>query len=240
MSLVDLDDAFPCGIEVGLRLREQHRRTQLDGSLQELDLGRAQLGRRVGHQDEAVGEREERQRCRRVAGAETTHARCVHERETLTEDRARRGDLDPLDLLLVPGVAPFGHPSAELGDGDLIGHGLVALAAAHDRGRCLAVAHERDRRGREVVVDGAHIGAQQAVDEGALALLELPDDAHDRRGPVQPRARGRRVPDEVLTAERPQHADQLADDAVERRRLWLGDGGSHSRPSNMLSKESSI
>ena len=131
------------------------------------------------------------------------------------------------------------HPPSSV-DGDLIGDGLVALAAADDRGRLFAVAHERDRGGGEVVVDGAHIGAQQAVDEGALALLELADDAHDRRRPVQPRARGRRAADEVVTAERPQHADQLADDAVERRRLWLGDGGSHSRPSNMLSKESSI
>ena len=46
-------------------------------------------------------------------------------------------------------------------------------------GRRLARAHYRDGRGREIVVDRADRAAEQRVDQGALALLELADDADD-------------------------------------------------------------
>jgi hypothetical protein len=42
---------------------------------------------------------------------------------------------------------------------------MIAVAPTDDRARLLAVAHERDRGGREVVVDRAELRAQQAVHE---------------------------------------------------------------------------
>ena len=60
VAAVEVGDPLPLRVEVDLGLREQHRRAQLGGPAEEVDLRRRQLGRRVGHEDQPVGEGQER------------------------------------------------------------------------------------------------------------------------------------------------------------------------------------
>ena len=78
-------------------------------------------------------------------------------------------DLDPIDLLVVAGVADLADPLVQVVDGDVLDdRRVVRLArlglAAHDGTRLVAAAHEGDRRGGEVVIDRAHVLAEQRVD----------------------------------------------------------------------------
>ena len=107
-------------------------------------------------------------------------------------------------------VALLGCPLGHRADVGALGDGLVVDLPAHDRAGFVAVAHERQRGGGEVVVDGAQRLAEQAVHEQALALLELADDADDRR-----RARGfgercRRPGGQVGAIEPVQHREARA------------------------------
>ena len=83
--------------------------------------------------------------------------------------------------------------------------------------------------------------SEQSVDERALALLELADDADDGRGAPQARERGVGTVDEVGALELLEHLDELGHRLVEtgrdgrrwcggslrRRRLWCRWRGGH-------------
>ena len=205
---VEVEDPLPRRVEVDLGLGEQDGRAQLDRSAQELDLRRRQLARRVRDQDQAVGERQEGEGRRGVPGAQPAHAGRVDDDEPLGQDRAGHGDLDALDALVVAGVARLGHPVAELGEGDRTARRVLARAP-DDGGGLLAVAHERDRRGRQVVVDRADGLTEQSVDQRALALLELADDGDDRRRTLQPGGGRGDATDQVRPLELVQEPHQL-------------------------------
>ena len=128
------------------------------------------------HEDQAVGEREEGERGRRVAGAEPAHAGRVDDDEALLQERARHGDLDPLDALLVARVAGLGDP-ARAARRSAIGSAAgpsPSSRRARRRAGCLAVAHERDGRRGEVVVDRAHGWPRSPLTSELLPCLNSP------------------------------------------------------------------
>ena len=74
-------------------------------------------------------------------------------------------------------VAALGTQAARSSGAIVSATATPSFAPMDDRGRRVAVANDRHRHRREVVVDRADVGAEQAVDQRALALLELADDA---------------------------------------------------------------
>ena len=127
------------------------RRNSTSGALSSADASR--------HEDQAVGEGQERQRRRGVAGAQTAHAGRVDHDQPLLQQRARHRDLDPLDLLLVAAGCPTRDTQSDEAPRSARHRSTPAgrprRGGATDGARLLAVAHERDRRGRQVVVDRA-------------------------------------------------------------------------------------
>ncbi len=201
VTAVQVDDPLPLGVQVDLRLGEHHRRAQLDSASQEVDLRGRELRRGVRHEDQTVGEREEGECGGGMAGAEPTHAGRVDENESLGENGAGRRDLDPLDSLVVAGVAALGDPVVQRVDRNRAALVAVAAVATDDSAGLLAVAHECDGGGRQIVVHRAHGLTEESVDERALPLLELADHGDDRRGTLEAGSSRSNPADEVRTLE---------------------------------------
>ena len=159
--------------------------TGVDGAPQEVQLGGGQLGRSVGHEDQRVGDRQERQCGRRVRRVEPADPRSVDEGDPALEQRMRDEDLHLLDGQTVVRVAPLRDPPGEVPWSDRLGDRDALLAAMDHGARSAAMADDGDRHRRQVVVDRTDVGPEQAVDQRALALLELADDADHGLGRLQ-------------------------------------------------------
>ena len=125
---------------------------------------------------------------RGVHRPQPAHARRVDDHQPALKDAAGQPHLGDSQALVVGRVAGLGHVGGQLVDVDLLRGGHVAVGGrGRDRGASgLAVLHDRrDRRG-DVVVDRRHGDAEEAVDQGALALLVLADDEHAHVGVGQP------------------------------------------------------
>ena len=120
-----------------------------------------------------------------MGGVEATDPGRVDQRDAALEERVRQADLDDLDPMAAVVAIGLGDPPARFVGGDRLDPQLPILAPPHDGARLRRVADDRDRHRREIVVDRADIATDQGVDERALALLELADDAHDGVGPGQ-------------------------------------------------------
>ena len=83
---------------------------------------------------------------------------------------------DPASMVA---AVPLRDPAADLVRRDRLDDQLAALAPPDDRRRLVVVADDGDGDRREVVVHRTDRAAEQRVDEGALSLLELADDADD-------------------------------------------------------------
>ena len=186
MALVDGHDPAPLRVDVHLGDRDQDRWSGLHGGRQEVQLGARQFGRGVGHEHERVGRRQEGEGRRGVRGVEATDPGRVDQRDAPLEERVRQPDLDDLDPVAAIVAVGLGDPAAGLLGWDRLDEQLPVLAPPDDRARLWRVADDRDRHRREVVVDRADVPTDQGVDERALALLELADDAHDGVGPGHP------------------------------------------------------
>ena len=89
-SGVEVDDPPPLRVHVDLGRRDEHRRARAARAGQELELRAGQLGGRIGHEDQRVGRREERERRRGVAGVQATDPRRIDERQPTFEQRVRQ------------------------------------------------------------------------------------------------------------------------------------------------------
>ena len=164
-TCVDAGDGPPRRIQVGLRECELDVRAQLRGPIEELCLRRGELCRRIADEDEAVGEGKERKCCRRVARSEPTHAGRIDDCETVGQQRMRERDVDAFDTATVLGIAAFGHPFVQGTDVDLFDDDLVVDPTTDLHARLVAIAHEGDRGGGDVVVDRTHRSGEDCVDE---------------------------------------------------------------------------
>ena len=135
----------------------------------------------------------------------------------------------------------------DVGRRDGLDDELAGLTPPDGGGRSLGVAHDGDRGGREIVVHGTDRTHEQRVDQRALALLELADDADHGLGPGDPcRDRvepcgqvvaavlGRRstdVGEELRDALRSgvRRRTRVGADRLGRRRVGYGRSGSASR-----------
>ncbi len=179
MGPVQLEDAAPRRVEVGLGHHQQDRGSGVAGVAHEVDLGPGQLLGGVGdHHDE--GRATDRgQRGRRMPGRQATDAGGVDDDEATAQDPARHADLDgPHRPFLHRGL---GHVRGQLDHLDGLRFELVAVGGVdglpEDRRRRLVTEPaEGGDGGGDVVVDGADVHVEQGVHEGALALLELADD----------------------------------------------------------------
>ena len=208
------------------------------GAGQELELRARQLGRCIGHEHEGIGRREEGQRGCGMAGVQATDTRRVDERQTAFEKRVRDAHLDEVDLGSTVTADRLLRPVRHRGRFDRLDDRFATLAAVDGGARRLTVADDRDRGRGEIVVDGAHGTAEQRVDEGALALLELADDTDDGVRPRSPAPDvvepvGKIVPIEVSS----DRAD-VADNSIELlRRGRDHDPSRHRRLSLLPARE---
>ena len=121
------------------------------------------------------------------AGVQATDTRRVDERQTALEKRVRDAHLDEVDLGATVTADRLLRPVGHRGRFDRLDDQFATLAAVDCGARRLTVADDRDGGSGEIVIDGTHGTAEQRVDEGALALLELADDTDDGvrpRGPA--------------------------------------------------------
>ena len=193
---VGRDDPAPLRVQVDARDRAEDHRAQRGGLREELDLGGPQLGSRIGDEHQHVRHGEGAQRDAGVRGGEpAADAGRVHQHQPAGQQLAREPDLEGARRR--PRVPRGDRVELRRGDRGPAGRS-GALLVEHVRLEPVAVAHVgRDRRG-DVRVGGAHPGAQQRVDQRALALLELAAD-DDPAGRVReprlrhldPRAAGR-------------------------------------------------
>ena len=114
---------------------------------------------------------------------ETTDTGRVDQGDAAGEEWVGEPHLDELDTCPPIVAVALGDPAAGLVGGDRLHDQLAGLAPANDRsGLARVVDHGHGHRG-EVVVDRADVAADERVDQRALALLELADDADDGVGP---------------------------------------------------------
>lgn len=187
MALVDLQDLAPGRVEVGLGLDADQVGAHAPGGLHELDLGGGELLAGVGDEQHRLGQGQRPHGDRGVGRAEAAHARGVDHHEPAAQHLDGQAHVDGLDAAprLIAALPVLGDVAVHVVDRDLLAYrvGRVAVGVAAVVGRL-----EQHRRlgplgppdggghgGGDVVVDGAHVGAQQGVDQRALALLELPD-----------------------------------------------------------------
>ena len=183
VSLVERDDPAPLRVDVHLGDRDEDRRAGAPGAGQECELRAGQLGRRVGHEHEGVGRWQEGQGRRRVGGVQTAHPRRVDQRHATFEERIREAHLHHLDTARSLVALGLRHPAIDVLGLDRLDDEVGAIAPTDDGRGHGGIADDGHGDRCEVVVDRTHVAAEQGIDQRALALLELADDAHDRLGP---------------------------------------------------------
>ncbi len=169
---VAVGDRPPLRVEVGLGEHAGHVRAHGHGLLQELDLRRRVLLRAVGDQEHRVRGRQRRHRGGAVHGAEPADTGRVDEHQPLGQQRPGQADLDVQQAFAVAGIALLRRERRQL----LQRHLGTPLGAHQRHDRRLRVPHRGRHGGGDVVGHRADRCPDEAVDQHALALLELADD----------------------------------------------------------------
>ena len=150
----------------------------------------------------------------RVHRGQSAHSRGVHEDQTSAQHFARDECLRPDDVMVrlqddaSAGVTPeLPHGNLALQGGRDVGGrfppgsgGIIVAPEQDKRSGLLTISHFCGHRGRDVVVNGAHRGIDESVDEHALALLELTDDQHPNAGVGKATSRMPQPVDEIVPA----------------------------------------
>ena len=119
-----------------------------------------------------------------MTGVESPDPGCVHERQAAFEHGFGQPDLDELDVASSFPTRDLLRPFRDRGGIDRFDdRARRPRAGGRRRSPGLAVADDRDRARRKIVVDRARGPPEQGVDQRALAVLELADHADDGLGP---------------------------------------------------------
>ncbi len=107
----------------------------------------------------------------------------VDEHQPAGEQRARDPDLDELDVTTSLAARGFLDPVDQRFEPDALDRPVLAVASMDLGARRIAVPDDGHGGRRQVVIDRTDRRPDQRVDQRALAVLELPDDADDGLGP---------------------------------------------------------
>jgi hypothetical protein len=200
---------------IDLGLHEEHAGRDVDDRAEQRQFLLVDRARRVEHEQDGVGQRNEAAGDLRVGGVAGAGSRAVEQFDALGEERRGAVHLDPAQ-------GPLDGRAETVVERDLRSvadevrprDGLAGpVLEAQSIGLLLALAHTEHLAGRHVEIVWEHRLPEQRIDEGALAALDLPrheDSERSRRDPfaeqredgrrraqIQARAQGREPVDDL-------------------------------------------